>query len=57
MLAGIGIIIILKQIPHAVGYDMDYEGSLALTNLMDIIRFQNYFTCSKLLAQGPLLLL
>ncbi len=29
MLAGIGIIIILKQIPHAVGYDMDYEGSLA----------------------------
>ena len=29
MLAGIGVIIILKQIPHAVGYDMDYEGSLA----------------------------
>lgn len=29
MLAGIGIIIILKQIPHAFGYDKDYEGSLA----------------------------
>ncbi|MEM6320145.1 MAG: SulP family inorganic anion transporter [Bacteroidota bacterium] len=29
MLAGIGIIIILKQIPHAVGYDKDFEGSLA----------------------------
>jgi len=29
MLAGIGVIIILKQIPHAVGYDKDYEGSLA----------------------------
>lgn len=28
MLAGIGIIIILKQIPHAFGYDKDYEGSL-----------------------------
>ncbi|MEZ5041375.1 MAG: SulP family inorganic anion transporter [Saprospiraceae bacterium] len=28
MLAGIGIIIILKQIPHALGYDKDYEGSL-----------------------------
>jgi len=28
MLAGIGVIIILKQIPHAVGYDKDYEGSL-----------------------------
>ncbi|HEY0047309.1 MAG TPA: SulP family inorganic anion transporter [Flavobacterium sp.] len=27
MLAGIGIIIILKQIPHAVGYDSEYEGS------------------------------
>lgn len=26
MLAGIGIIIFLKQIPHAFGYDKDYEG-------------------------------
>jgi MFS superfamily sulfate permease-like transporter len=26
MLAGIGIIIILKQIPHAIGYDSDFEG-------------------------------
>jgi len=29
MLAGIGIIIILKQIPHAVGYDTDFEGDEA----------------------------
>lgn len=29
MLAGIGIIIILKQIPHAVGYDSDFEGDEA----------------------------
>ncbi len=29
MLSGIGVIIILKQIPHAFGYDKDYEGSLA----------------------------
>jgi len=29
MLAGIGIIIILKQIPHAVGYDKDFEGDEA----------------------------
>jgi MFS superfamily sulfate permease-like transporter len=28
MLTGIGIIIILKQIPHAFGYDADYEGNL-----------------------------
>lgn len=26
MLAAIGIIIVLKQIPHALGYDVDYEG-------------------------------
>ncbi len=29
MLAAIGLIIILKQIPHAVGYDKDYEGDMA----------------------------
>ena len=29
MLAGIGIIIILKQLPHAVGYDTDFEGDEA----------------------------
>ncbi|MCB0579495.1 MAG: SulP family inorganic anion transporter [Phaeodactylibacter sp.] len=29
MLSGIGIIIILKQIPHALGYDKDYEGNLS----------------------------
>lgn len=29
MLVAIGLIIILKQIPHALGYDKDYEGDLA----------------------------
>ncbi len=28
MLAGIGIILILKQIPHALGYDSSFEGEL-----------------------------
>ena len=28
MLAGIGVIIFMKQIPHAVGYDKDYEGDM-----------------------------
>jgi len=49
MLSGIGIIIILKQIPHAFGYDVDYEGDLAflqadgentfseLVNMLDFI--------------------
>jgi MFS superfamily sulfate permease-like transporter len=29
MLAGIGVIIFLKQIPHAIGYDTDFEGDEA----------------------------
>ncbi|MDD5581144.1 MAG: carbonic anhydrase family protein [Methylobacter sp.] len=29
MLSGIGIIIFLKQIPHVIGYDRDYEGDLS----------------------------
>lgn len=32
MLAGIGIIIILKQIPHALGYDSDFEGNEIVFN-------------------------
>ncbi|MBX2962664.1 MAG: SulP family inorganic anion transporter [Cyclobacteriaceae bacterium] len=31
MLTAIGIIIILKQIPHALGYDADYEGDLSFS--------------------------
>jgi MFS superfamily sulfate permease-like transporter len=50
MLAGIGIIIILKQLPHAFGYDSDFEGDesfwqldgsntvSALTNLLNHIK-------------------
>jgi len=30
LLAAIGIILILKQIPHALGYDADFEGDLTL---------------------------
>ncbi len=33
MLSAIGIIIILKQIPHAFGYDADYEGDLSFFQL------------------------
>ena len=33
MLAGIGIIIILKQLPHAFGYDNDFEGDEAFRQL------------------------
>ncbi len=49
MLTGIGLLIILKQIPHAVGYDKDFEGDMSfqqpdgqntfseLFNIMDYI--------------------
>lgn len=49
MLAGIGIIIILKQLPHAVGFDNDYEGSLSFVNadgstvLSSFTNFFQYF--------------
>ena len=49
MLAGIGIIIILKQLPHAVGYDRDYEGDEAflqesgntISNLFDAVNYMH----------------
>ncbi|MCW3160421.1 SulP family inorganic anion transporter [Chryseobacterium oryctis] len=41
MLAAIGIIIILKQIPHALGFDKDYEGHESIFD--NGINF-NYFT-------------
>lgn len=44
MLSGIGVIIILKQIPHALGYDKDFEGNFSFnyangvfTNLQAIV--------------------
>lgn len=43
MLSGIGVIIILKQIPHAFGYDADYEGD------MDFIQSDGENTFSELL--------
>jgi MFS superfamily sulfate permease-like transporter len=35
MLAGIGIVIFLKQIPHALGRDADFEGDLAFSQFFD----------------------
>lgn len=40
MLAAIGIILILKQIPHAIGYDVDFMGDESFTQ----IDGQNTFT-------------
>lgn len=42
MLSGIGIIIFLKQIPHAMGYDKDYEGD------MSFMQSDDYTTLTEL---------
>ncbi len=49
MLSGIGIIIFLKQIPHAVGYNRDYEGDL------DFVQPDKQNTFSELLNMGDFL--
>lgn len=50
MLAGIGVIIFLKQLPHAVGYDRDTEGDMAFaekggsntfTSLLDMFDYMH----------------
>lgn len=52
MLAAIGIIIFFKQIPHAVGYDRDYEGDLAFiqpdgqNTFSELFNMLNYFSLS-----------
>jgi carbonic anhydrase len=43
MLSGIGIIIFLKQIPHAIGYDQDYEGDFSFTQVDDYSSFTELF--------------
>ncbi|MEI7994441.1 MAG: carbonic anhydrase family protein [Methylococcaceae bacterium] len=42
MLSGIGFIIVLKQIPHAIGYDRDYEGDTSF------FQTDNYSSFSEL---------
>ena len=42
MLSGIGFIIVLKQIPHAIGYDRDYEGDTSF------FQADNYSSFSEL---------
>jgi MFS superfamily sulfate permease-like transporter len=50
MLAGIGIIIFLKQIPHALGYDKDPEGDFAFMQVdgqntfSELINMLNYIS-------------
>ena len=55
MLAGIGVIIILKQIPHAFGYDENYEGNFNFlepqggTTFSELFASINYITPSAVI--------
>ncbi|GGA76188.1 sulfate permease [Flavobacterium palustre] len=55
MLAGIGIIIILKQLPHAFGYDADFEGDQSFTQvdgsntLSSLLQIFNHFHLGAIL--------
>ena len=55
MLAGIGLILILKQIPHAVGYDADFEGDESFfqrdgrNTFSEIFEAWNFFTPGTIL--------
>ncbi|MGK0390005.1 MAG: MFS superfamily sulfate permease-like transporter, partial [Maribacter sp.] len=56
MLSGIGIIIILKQIPHAVGYDKDYEGSLAFNQPDGHNTFSELFYMLEAMSTGAIII-
>ena len=56
MLSGIGIIIFLKQIPHAVGYDKDFEGSLAFQNPDGHNTFSELFYMFESLSTGAIVI-
>lgn len=56
MLSGIGIIIILKQIPHAVGYDKDYEGSLSFAQPDGHNTFSELFYMFEAVSMGAVII-
>jgi SulP family sulfate permease len=56
MLTGIGLLIILKQIPHALGYDFEYEGSLAFNEADGENTFTAILHAWNLLTPGALLI-
>ena len=56
MLAAIGLIIILKQIPHALGYDQDYEGDLAFRQEDGYNTFSEIGHAMELLTPGAVII-
>jgi MFS superfamily sulfate permease-like transporter len=56
MLAGIGIIIILKQIPHAFGYDADFEGDQSFIQSNGSNSFSSLFEVFNHIQLGAVLI-
>ena len=54
MLSGIGILIILKQIPHALGSDKNPEGQLAFAQPDGVNTFTEVSNAVNGISQGPL---
>lgn len=55
MLAAIGLILIMKQIPHAVGYDADFEGDEAYMPADAGFTVAEIFKSFHTLSPGPLI--
>lgn len=56
MLAGIGIIIILKQIPHALGYDKDPEGDFSFLQVDGENTFSELLQMLNFISPGALII-
>ncbi len=56
MLSGIGLIIILKQIPHAFGYDKDYEGSLSFAQPDGHNTFSELYYMFEMISPGAIII-
>lgn len=56
MLAGIGVIIILKQIPHAFGYDPDFEGDESFLQIDGQNTFSELFQVLNHVQLGSILI-
>lgn len=56
MLSGIGVIIILKQIPHAFGYDADPEGDLEFTQMDGHNTFSEFMYMFESISPGALII-
>jgi MFS superfamily sulfate permease-like transporter len=56
MLAAIGIILILKQLPHALGYDKSYEGEMAFNQVDNENTFSAILTAIQNMQMGAVII-